>query len=77
MFHKLIDFGSCNLHIILGSLKTGAEKSDWKLKMILKGAFQILHDTPARRGDNVSIIESTKYIHYSSVLHDELCLIYY
>ena len=40
MFHKLIDFGSCNLHILHGNLKTGAEKSGWKLKKILKGAFQ-------------------------------------
>ena len=25
MFHKLIDFGSCNLHIVHASLKTGAK----------------------------------------------------
>ena len=36
MFHKLVDFGSCNLHIVHGSLKTGAEKSGCKLKKILK-----------------------------------------
>ena len=74
MFHKLIDFGSCNLHIVHGNLTAGAEKSGWKLKKILKGAFQILHDTPAWREDYVSITGSTKY---SSVLHGELCLIYY
>ena len=26
MFHKLIDFGSCNLHIVHGSVKTGAKR---------------------------------------------------
>ena len=67
MFHKLIDFDSCNLHIVHGILKARAEKSDWKLKKTLKRAFQILHDTPARREDyvsredNVSITGSTKY----------------
>ena len=61
MFHKLIDFGSCNLRIVHGSLKTGAENSYWKLKKILKGAFQIFHDTPGSKEDYVSITESTKY----------------
>ena len=51
LFHKLIGYGSCNLHIVHGSLKTGAENSGWKLRRILKGAFQILHDIPARRED--------------------------
>ena len=61
MFHKLIDFGSCNMHIAHGSLKTRPEKSGWKLKKILKGAFQILYDTPDRREDHVSITGLTKY----------------
>ena len=51
MFHKLIGYDSCNLHIVHGSLKTGAENTGWKLRRILKGAFQILHDIPARRED--------------------------
>ena len=54
MFHKLIGYGSCNLHTVHGRLKTGAENSGWKLRKILKGAFQILRDIPARREDYVS-----------------------
>ena len=61
MFHEFIDFGSCNLHIVHGSLKTGTEKSSWKLKKILKGTFHVLHDTPAWREAYVFTTGSTKY----------------
>ena len=32
----LINFGSCNLHIVHGSFKSGAEASGWNLKKIVK-----------------------------------------
>ena len=32
MFHTLIDIGSCSLHVVHGSLKTGIDKSLWKIK---------------------------------------------
>ena len=47
MFHKLIDYGTCNLHIVPGSFKTGAEKSNWGLHKVLRGVYQILRDSPA------------------------------
>ena len=32
MFHTLIDIGSCNFHVCTyGSLKTGIDKSSWKI----------------------------------------------
>ena len=58
-YHSLIDIGSCSLHIIHGSLKTGAEKSNWDIKKLLKGAYTMLHDTPARREDYESITTSS------------------
>ena len=48
---QLINIGSCGLHVIHGSFKTGAEKTDWNLKKIMKAAHTILHNTPARRED--------------------------
>ena len=59
--HQLIDMGSCNLHIIHGALHTGEIKSGWDLKHILKGAYQILHDSPARREDYECVIGSKIY----------------
>ena len=53
--HELIFVGTCGLLVIHGAFKTGAESTDWKIKKILKSAFQILHDSPARREDYKSI----------------------
>ena len=52
--HQLIDIGSCGLHTMHGAFKTGAEKTNWKIKDTLKAAFQIFHASPARREDYVT-----------------------
>ena len=52
-----IDVGSCGLHIIHGAFKTGVECIDWLIKNTLKESFQVLHDTPARRSDYISVTE--------------------
>ena len=46
--HKLVFIGACGLHVTYRAFKTGAESIDWKMKKILKAAFQILHDSHAR-----------------------------
>ena len=46
---KLLDIGSCSLHIIHGAFKSGVEKNGWDMKSIFKAAYTILHDTPAQR----------------------------
>ena len=51
--HSLLGIGSCFLYIAHRSFTTGAEKSGWKLKNLLKGAYYVLHNTPARRADYV------------------------
>ena len=61
LVHSLIGIGSCSLHIVHGSFKTGAEKTGWNLKALLKGLFQILHDTPARREDYKKVTGRNKY----------------
>ena len=58
---SLIDIGSCNLHVIHGAFKTGSESSGWNLHKILKGAFTLLHDTPARRDDYFNLTGSSEY----------------
>ena len=52
--HFLINVGTCNLHIVHGSLQTGESASGWGLKKIMKSAHQILHNSPARREDYTS-----------------------
>ena len=57
----LIDIGTCGLHIIHGAFESGFEATSWSMKDLLKGCFQILHDTPARRADFISTTGSDKF----------------
>lgn len=58
---SLINFGSCGLHIVHGALKTGVTTTEWNLKRILKSIYTLLHDTPARRADYISITECDEF----------------
>ena len=60
-YHSLIDIGSCGLHVIHGSLGTGVDDSQWALKKVMKGAYQLFHDIPALRDDYESITRSSTY----------------
>ena len=51
--HQLTNIGSCGLH------KTGIEVTDWNIKATAKGAFQILHYSPVRWDDCISVSAST------------------
>jgi hypothetical protein len=59
--HSLVNIGSCCLHVINGSFARGVEKSEWGLKKLLKGAYHLLHNTPARREDYESLTGSSTY----------------
>ena len=58
---EMIKFGSCNLLIQHGAFKSGFESTDWEMKILLKSCYQILHGSPARRDDYISIARSTKF----------------
>ena len=53
--HSLADIGSCSLHSVHGSMKTGEIASKWGSKKIMKSAYTILHDGLARTEDNVFV----------------------
>ena len=57
----LIDIGSCGLHTVHGTFKCGAQSTGWKLKEILSGSYQILHDSPARRDNYQPVTDSVIY----------------
>ena len=54
----MVSIGSCGIHIVHGAFKPAFEKTSWGMKGIIKGSFVILHDTPARRADYISITSS-------------------
>ena len=57
----LIDIGSCGLYTVLGAFKCGSQITGWKLKEILSGCYQILHDSPARRDNYQPVTDSVIY----------------
>ena len=59
--HQLINIGSCGLHTIHGAFKTGAKNAKWNINQKLKRAFQVFHDSPARRDDFESVTGTKVY----------------
>ena len=58
---KMIDIGTCGLHVVHGAFKCGTESTDWNIKETLKGSHQLLHDIPAHQADYVSLTQSSEY----------------
>ena len=54
----LINTRSCSLHVLNNTFKTGANATGWNLHKLMKACFQILHDSPARREDYITIHSS-------------------
>ena len=40
----------------------GIEKSEWKMKYLMKVSFNILHDSPARLDDYESVTKSSTFV---------------
>ena len=47
-----------------GAFQSGTESTEWMLKGILKGAFYLLHDSPARHADYTSITDGITFLLY-------------
>ena len=47
----LINVGSCGLHIVHNSFKTGATVAEWKVEALLLSLYYLFKDSPARRED--------------------------
>ena len=64
----LVGIGSCGLQTIHGAFKAGVQNTGCMLKEVLHSAYQILHDSPARRDDYQKVTES-------SVIPSDFCCI--
>ena len=58
---SLINICSYGLHIVHGALKTCVTATELNLKGILNSVYTLLHDTPARRTDYISIARYHKF----------------
>ena len=52
---QLINICICGLHIIHGAFQTGATTTCWNIKGTLKAICKLLHDSPARSADYISV----------------------
>ena len=48
---RLVNMGSCGLHVFHGAFKTGVEAVGWEIKKLLSELFHYFHDSPGRQSD--------------------------
>ncbi|WAR04834.1 hypothetical protein MAR_020203 [Mya arenaria] len=58
---KLLNVGSCGLHMVHNSFKTGAEITGWGIDDVLGSMYYLFKHTPARREDYLKITGSSKF----------------
>ena len=58
--HILLNIGSCGLHTIHNSFKSGAEASGWEIIDVLSSLYYLFKETPARREDFLTITGNSK-----------------
>ena len=45
----LINVGSCGLHVVYGAFRSGAQKTKWGVKSIVKALYKLFDGCPAKR----------------------------
>lgn len=58
---KLLQTGTCSLHIVNGSYKTALKKSGWEIDAYLKSLYLLFKDFPTRRGTFINLTKTTKF----------------
>jgi hypothetical protein len=58
---KLLNMGSCSLHVIHGAFKTGAQKTGWNVDSFLRSLQYLFRDAPARAEDYEKITGSNQF----------------
>lgn len=48
---KLLDLGTCRLHIIYSAFKHGENESTWDIKNLLSVMYNIFHESPSCQAD--------------------------
>ena len=56
---KLLDVGSCSLHVVHNAFKAGASASEWGTAGVLSALYWLFVDSPARREDFSTITGSS------------------
>ena len=58
---KLLNIGSCGLHVIHNSFRDGCSAAEWDVETFLSSVRWLFKDSPARREDYTSVTGSTSF----------------
>lgn len=58
---KLLNIGSCGLHVIHNSFRDGCSAAEWDVETFLSSVTWLFKDSPARREDYPSVTGSTSF----------------
>ena len=58
---KLLNIGSCGLHIVHEAFCTGCQATEWKIEQVLRALWYLFHDSPARRDDFKEVTGTTVF----------------
>lgn len=59
--HKLLNIGSCGVHVVHGAFKTGFQKSGWDIEIFLSAFYYTCKNSPSRCADFTVVTGSTSY----------------
>lgn len=75
--NKLINIGSCGLHILHNSFKTGAESTGWQVSSFLASLYYLFKDAPARKEDYCKVTQSSllplKFVNHRWLENTPVC----
>ena len=69
---SLINVGSCGLHVIHNSFKSGAKASKWNIEEILSSLQWLLVDSPTRKEDFTEILSKREVFMAQRHIHDHI-----
>ena len=58
---KLIQFGSCSLHVVHGSLKTGHAATGWVICDFLRSIYYLFNNFPSRKGKYTKLTQCKQF----------------
>lgn len=58
---RILEVGSCGLHVVNGAFKTGHASTGWQLVEFLRAMYNLFKYVPARRAEYARITESNIY----------------
>ena len=58
---RLLELGSCGLHVSYGAFQTGHKSACWSVNEMLRSMYGLFKDSPARHSDYISQAGSTVF----------------